>query len=144
MEIVKIKVERLDSGIPLPEYMSEGSSGMDLHAREDITLLPRQIKLVPTGIKVGIPFGFELQIRPRSSLATQGISIVNSPGTIDADYRGEIKAILINLGEKPFFIKRGDRIAQAVLSPVIHAKLTVVDKLESTLRGEGGFGHTGR
>jgi dUTP pyrophosphatase len=144
MEIVEIKVGRLDSGLPLPEYMSEGASGMDLYAREDITLFPREIRLVPTGIKVGILVGFELQIRPRSSLSMQGIGMVNSPGTIDADYRGEIKVILINFGQKPFSIKRGDRIAQAVLSSVVHAKLKVVDKLEPTPRGEGGFGYTGR
>jgi len=144
METIQIKVEQLDSDLPLPEYMSEGAVGMDLYAREDALLFPRRIKLVSTGIKVSIPFGFELQIRPRSSLAMKGIGIVNSPGTIDADYRGEIKVILINLGEKPFSIKRGDRIAQAVLSPVIYAKLKVVDKLEPTPRGERGFGHTGR
>ena len=144
MELVEIEVEQLDPDLPLPQYMTRGSSGMDLYARQATTLSPRQIKLIPTGIKVGIPPGFELQIRPRSGLATQGVGVVNSPGTIDPDYRGEIKVILINFGEKPYFIKRGDRIAQGVLCPVCHARLRVVNQLKGSKRSHQGFGHTGR
>lgn len=144
MEWVEIEIEQLDSDLPLPQYMTRGSSGMDLYARRATTLLPRQIKLIPTGIKVGIPTGFELQIRPRSGLATQGVSVINSPGTIDPDYRGEIKVILINFGEKPYLIKRGDRIAQAVLCPVCYARLKVVNQLKGSERSHQGFGHTGR
>lgn len=141
---VELEVVRLKKDLPLPSYMSEGAVGMDLYAAEKVHLAPGQIKLVSTGIKVKVPYGYELQIRPRSGLATRGIGIPNSPGTVDNDYRGEIKVCLINFGKDPFTINKGDRIAQAVVSPVVRAKIKCVDSLNSTIRGEGGFGHTGR
>jgi len=141
---IELKIVLLDKTLPPPCYMTQGAVGMDLFAAESICLDPGEIKLLPTGIKVAVPAGYELQIRPRSGLAVQGIGIVNSPGTVDSDYRGEIKVCLINFSKNPFWIKRGDRIAQAVVSPVIQAKIKCVDSLDSTLRGEGGFGHTGR
>ena len=140
---VEIEVVRLNEDLPLPKYMSSGAAGMDLYAAENVFIDVGQIRLVPTGIKVAIPVGFELQIRPRSSLGLRGIGIINSPGTVDADYRGEIKIPLINFGEQSFFIKKGNRIAQAVLCSVYRAKLKMVSHLKSTPRGEGGFGHTG-
>jgi dUTP pyrophosphatase len=148
MEPVKIQIKRLrkDRPIRMPQYMTEGSSGMDLFAslEEELTLIPGERKLVPTGISVAIPEGFEGQIRPRSGLAIQkGIGIVNGPGTIDADYRGEIGVLLINLGKEPFTISNGERIAQMVISPVFRAILEEVDDLPTTGRQGGGFGHTG-
>jgi dUTP pyrophosphatase len=145
---VKISVKRLkkDRSIPLPQYMTDGSSGMDLYAfvENEITLDPGERKLIPTGISVAIPEGFEGQIRPRSGLAIQhGIGVVNGPGTIDADYRGEICVLLINFGRFPFAVRHGDRIAQMVISPVLRAILKEVDALPPTGRQEGGFGHTG-
>ena len=146
----KIKIRRLnpehDSDIPLPRYMTTQSSGMDLCAaiREEHLLPIGSITVIPTGIAVALPPGLEAQIRPRSGLAFKhGIGIINSPGTIDADYRGEIKIALINLGERPYTISRGDRIAQMVIQKVYQADLEVVDVLEDTERNEGGFGHTG-
>ena len=144
MKWVEIEVEQLDPDLPLPRYMTRGSSGMDLYACRETRLLSREIKLIPTGIKVSIPIGFELQIRPRSGLAVQGVGVINSPGTIDPDYRGEIKVILVNFGEKPYLVKRGDRIAQGVLCPVYYARLRVVSRLKESERSYGGFGHTGR
>lgn len=132
--------------IPLPRYHSEYASGMDIAAfvEEPVTLEPGDSYLFPTGFAVAIPPGFELQIRPRSGLAIKhNITIINSPGTIDADYRGEIRIGLINLGKEPFTINRGDRIAQMVLAPVYRARLEVVENLDETGRGSGGFGHTG-
>ncbi len=148
MDYVEIKIKRLEHGkdLPLPRYMTEWSAGMDIYAAVDteIVLRPGERKLVPTGISVSIPPGFEAQIRPRSGLAIKyGIGMLNSPGTIDADYRGEIKIILINLGDKPFIIKRGDRIAQMIINKISYAKIKLVDELPPTNRGEGGFGHTG-
>jgi dUTP pyrophosphatase len=148
MEQVKIQIKRLikDRPIHIPRYMTEGSSGMDLFAflEEDVTLEPGDRRLVTTGISVAIPEGFEGQIRPRSGLAIQkGIGIVNGPGTIDADYRGEIGVLLINLGKEPFTIRSGERIAQMVISPVFRAILEEVDELPPTGRQGGGFGHTG-
>jgi dUTP pyrophosphatase len=145
---VKIRIKRLreDRSIPLPQYMTEGSSGMDLFAflEEEVTLKPGERKLIPTGISVAIPEGFEGQIRPRSGLAIQqGIGVVNGPGTIDADYRGEICVLLINFGKLPFMIRHGDRIAQMVISRVFRAIFEEVDELPPTERQEGGFGHTG-
>lgn len=133
-------------GLPLPRYMSKDAAGMDLYAAvtED-TLIPKgKIKLIPTGIKIALPHGYEAQIRPRSGLALKhGISMPNTPGTIDADYRGEIGVIMINLGEEDYRIKRGDRIAQMVINKYEQASFELVDTLENTVRGEGGFGHTG-
>lgn len=132
--------------LPLPRYESSLAAGMDAAAAvtEDLILQPTDIKLIPTGFGVAVPEGFELQVRPRSGLAVRhGITVVNAPGTIDADYRGEVKIGLINLGNKPFIIHRGDRIAQLVLAPVCRARLRAVDALDKTERGTGGFGHTG-
>jgi dUTP pyrophosphatase len=148
LERIVIKIKRLESGIdlPLPNYETEGSSGMDIRAsvREPVLLEPGEIKLIPTGMAVSIPQGYEGQIRPRSGLALKhGIGLINSPGTIDSDYRGEIAVIMINWGEKSFTIRRGDRIAQMIISKVHRADLVEVDDLDSTKRGGGGFGHSG-
>ena len=145
---MKIHLKRLKKEHPvsLPQYMTEGSSGMDLFAslEKEVTLEPGERRLIPTGISVAIPEGFEGQIRPRSGLAIQkGIGIVNAPGTIDADYRGEIGVLLINLGREPFTIRDGDRIAQMVISQVSRVTLEEVDDLPPTRRQGGGFGHTG-
>ncbi|MBW1793410.1 MAG: dUTP diphosphatase [Deltaproteobacteria bacterium] len=145
-----IKILRLhpehDSDIPLPRYMTPQSSGMDLCAaiKDNQELPVGSITVIPTGIAIALPPGFEAQIRPRSGLAFKhGIGIINAPGTIDADYRGEIKVALINLGEGPYTIRRGDRIAQMVIQKVYQVQLEVADALEETERNEGGFGHTG-
>jgi dUTP pyrophosphatase len=145
---MKIYIKRLnkDHPVSLPQYMTEGSSGMDLFASlaQEVTLVPGQRKLIPAGISVAIPDGFEGQIRPRSGLAIQkGIGIVNGPGTIDADYRGEVGVLLINFGKEPFTIRNGDRIAQMVISPVYRVTLEEVNDLPPTHRQGGGFGHTG-
>ncbi|MBS4028989.1 MAG: dUTP diphosphatase [Ignavibacteriales bacterium] len=133
-------------GISLPQYQTNGSAGMDLFAaiENEITILPMQIAIVPTGFAISLPNGFEAQVRPRSGLAAKyGITIVNSPGTIDSDYRGEIKVILQNLGKENFLIKRGDRIAQMVISKYEKIEWNEVASLDDTERGAGGFGHTG-
>jgi dUTP pyrophosphatase len=145
---LKLKVKRLDGNhdVALPAYQTEGSSGLDLCAavRTPLTLAPGDICLVPTGLAVSIPPGYEGQIRPRSGLALRhGIGMVNSPGTIDSDYRGEIGLVVVNWGRTPFVIRRGDRIAQMVIALVSRAEVVEVDDLESTPRGEGGFGHSG-
>jgi len=145
---MKIYIKRLkkDHPVSLPQYMTEGSSGMDLFASlaQEVTLVPGERKLIPAGISVAIPEGYEGQVRPRSGLAIQkGIGIVNGPGTIDADYRGEIGVLLINFGKEPFTIRNGDRIAQMVISPVHRVTLEEVDDLPPTRRQGGGFGHTG-
>jgi dUTP pyrophosphatase len=145
---MKIHIKRLkkDRPVSLPRYMTEGSSGMDLFASlaDEVTLVPGDRKLIPAGISVAIPEGFEGQIRPRSGLAVQkGIGIVNGPGTIDADYRGEVAVLLINFGKEPFTIRNGDRIAQMVISPVTRVTLEEVEDLPPTPRQGGGFGHTG-
>ena len=145
--MVKIQVKRISKKALLPHYETKGSSGMDLRANisKNIYLKSKEIKLIPTGIALAIPKNFEIQIRPRSGLAAKnGISILNTPGTIDSDYRGEIKVILINLGKKKFRIKNGDRIAQMVISPTIKAKIQEVSSLTKTDRGSGGFGSTGK
>lgn len=132
--------------LPLPAYETPHAAGMDLRAAIDqpLCLLPGRRALIPTGIRIALPEGFEAQIRPRSGLAVNhGIAMLNSPGTIDADYRGEIRLILINHGQEPFTVRRGDRIAQMVIAPVCRADWRVVDQLDDTSRGEGGFGHTG-
>lgn len=148
---IKMKIKRVqpqgDPHLPWPRYMTEKSSGMDLCAAvsQDLVLQPGERRLIPTGFAISVPEGFEAQIRPRSGLALRdGITLVNTPGTIDADYRGEIGVILINHGEKPFQVKRGDRIAQMVIVPVARAELEWVEDLDETSRSEGGFGHTGR
>ena len=145
--MVKILVKKFDKNIKLPAYKTSGSSGMDLMAyiKNKITINPGKIALVPTGIAVAIPENYEIQIRPRSGLAAKkGISVLNTPGTIDSDYRGEIKIILINLSKKSFVIKSGDRVAQMILCPVAKGKLQEVKNLPKTVRGKGGFGSTGK
>lgn len=135
-----------DSDIPLPKYMTSQAAGMDIHisVEHDVTLQPGGIKLLPTGFQMAIPEGYEAQIRPRSGLAIKhGIGLINSPGTIDSDYRGEVKIAVINLGEKNFTFTRGDRVAQMVISRVWQADVEVVETLEKTKRSSGGFGHTG-
>ncbi len=132
--------------LPLPSYMTDGASGLDLFAavNEQTIITPGEWNLIPTGLYVAVPAGFELQIRPRSGLAVKfGIGVLNSPGTIDSDYRGEIKIILINLGQKDYSVKRGDRIAQMVVVPVIRAAIEERAELPPTARDSGGFGHTG-
>ena len=132
--------------IPLPQYMTLNASGMDLAANvPELTVLePGEFKLIPCGIKIELPSGYEAQVRPRSGLAAKyGVTVLNSPGTIDADYRGEIKVILINHGKNKFTIKRGDRIAQLVISKVVRINILESEHLPETKRGEGGFGHTG-
>jgi dUTP pyrophosphatase len=143
-DAVKVKIS-LSEGAVLPAYQTEHSAGMDLRCAEDFTLYPKERRLVGTGLKMAIPPGYEGQVRPRSGLAFKhGISLVNTPGTIDADYRGEIGVILINHGADVVTFNAGDRIAQFVIAPVVRAELIVVDELETTERGEGGFGSTGR
>jgi dUTP pyrophosphatase len=144
--MTEILIKRLSKNIPLPKYETDGSSGMDLTANieNNVEIEPGKSAIIPTGLAVCIPQNFEIQIRPRSGLAAKNqISVLNTPGTIDADYRGEIKVILVNLGEKVFIIENGLRIAQMVLCPVIKATLKEVDTLKDTKRGSGGFGSTG-
>ena len=143
---VKVEVKRLPhgEGLPLPAYATEGAAGMDVVSAEDVTLAPGARHAVATGLAMAIPEGYEIQVRPRSGLALKhGISVPNTPGTIDSDYRGELKVILINLGPEPFAIQRGDRVAQLVLAPVVQAAWVEVAELDTTERGEGGFGSTG-
>lgn len=135
-----------DEDLPIPDYATPDSAGIDLRAAvdSDVVLKPGERKLISAGIRLAIPEGYEGQVRPRSGLALRnGISIVNSPGTIDSDYRGVVQIILINHGEEPFTIKRGDRIAQLIITPVIRAELVESDSLPETHRNDGGFGHTG-
>lgn len=144
---MKVYIKRLHSfDLPLPQYMTTGSSGIDICAAHDadLKIAKGAIVLVPTGIAISIPEGYEAQIRPRSGLALKhGLSVLNSPGTIDADYRGEIKVIVINLGDKEYILKKGERIAQMIFSRVEYAELVETDTLDETVRGAGGFGHTG-
>ncbi|MEO0030379.1 MAG: hypothetical protein RIS94_137 [Pseudomonadota bacterium] len=145
-ESVPVLVKRLpgNEDLPLPAYATEGAAGMDVVAAEDVDLAPGARHAVATGLAIAIPPGFEVQVRPRSGLALKhGVTVANAPGTIDSDYRGEMKAILINLGSESFSIRRGDRIAQLVLAPVTRAGWMEVAELEHTARGEGGFGSTG-
>lgn len=140
------RVSKIVNDIPLPSYATAGSSGMDIHAavEGDLTVKPGEIVLVPSGFQVEIPPGYEAQVRPRSGLAIKhGIGILNAPGTIDSDYRGELKIILSNFGKNDFAIRRGDRIAQLVIAPVVRAEWQEVGSVEQTARGSGGFGHTG-
>ncbi len=148
MEEIKINIKKLPDceDIPLPRYATTQAVGMDLHAAVDneMVLLPGNRALIPTGICIALPCGAEAQIRPRSGLAIQyGVTVLNSPGTVDSDYRGEIKVILVNLGDKPFRINRGDRIAQMVIGKIVRGTWVVDGKLAVTSRGSGGFGHTG-
>lgn len=147
---LSIKIRRLrpqqDADIPLPKYMTPQSAGMDICAAIDnpCTIDPGEILTVPTGFAMAIPAGFEIQIRPRSGLAARyGIGLINSPGTIDADYRGEVMIPLINLGQKPFMLHRGDRVAQMIVQKVYQANFNLVETLDETDRNTGGFGHTG-
>ena len=144
--MTEILIKRLSDKVVLPKYETEGSSGLDLaaHINESIEIKPGSTAIIPTGLAVSIPRNFEIQIRPRSGLAAKNqISVLNTPGTIDADYRGELKVILINLGAKSFLVENGTRIAQMVLCPIIKANLREVKILEDTKRGSGGFGSTG-
>ena len=144
--MTEILIKRLSKEVSLPKYETNGSSGMDLAANIDanINIDPGKTAIIPTGLALSIPKGFEVQIRPRSGLAAkQKISVLNTPGTIDADYRGEIKVILINLGQEPFKVEKGLRIAQMVVCPIVQAQLKEVDDLNETERGKGGFGSTG-
>ena len=144
--MTEILIKRLSDKVVLPKYETEGSSGLDLaaHINENIEIKPGSSAIIPTGIAVSIPKNFEIQIRPRSGLAAKNqISVLNTPGTIDADYRGELKVILINLSDKVFVVEKGLRIAQMVLCPVVKVTLKEVTELENTERGSGGFGSTG-
>ncbi len=143
---IQCKVLPHGVGMPLPSYSTDHAVGMDLAAAvtDDIVLAPGDRVLVPTGIQIAVPVGFEAQIRPRSGLASKnGVVVPNSPGTIDPDYRGEVKIILMNLGTSPFTVKRGMRIAQMVISPVVTGHIEIVEELPESGRGHGGFGHTG-
>ena len=145
---IRVSVQRLPGAedIPLPDYATPGAAALDLRAAVDaeVTLHPGERKLIPTGIRIAIPEGFEGQVRPRSGLALKyGIALVNSPGTIDCDYRGPVQIIMANLGEDPFVIRRGDRIAQLVIAPVTRVVLEETDSLPETERSSGGFGSTG-
>lgn len=147
---VQVKIKRLSpefNDIPLPSYATQGSSGLDVRAAvsQDIILKPGSFEIVPTNFSVEIPVGYEIEVRPRSGLAAEfGIGVLNSPGTIDSDYRGEVKIILFNFGKENFKISRGDRIAQMILSKVYSAQLVETENLQESTRGKGGFGHTGK
>ncbi|MBP7561446.1 MAG: dUTP diphosphatase [Armatimonadetes bacterium] len=145
---VRVRVRRLAhaEGLDLPAYATDGAAGMDVRAAVSGSLViePGAVALVPTGLEVEVPVGYEVQVRPRSGLALRHrVTVLNSPGTIDSDYRGEVQVIMVNLGPEPFEIGRGDRIAQLVLAPVARAEWDYADSLEQSIRGEGGFGHTG-
>jgi dUTP pyrophosphatase len=148
---IRLQIQRLphSEGLALPAYQTEGSAGMDLAAAVTqgvpLKLMPGKRALVPTGLAVAVPAGFEMQVRPRSGLAHKhGVTVLNTPGTIDSDYRGEVQVMLINLGDAPFEIARGERIAQAVIAPVVQAAIDEVAALDETTRGAGGFGSTGK
>ncbi len=144
--MIEILIKRLSKNVPIPKYETDGSSGMDLSAniQSSLEIKPGKTSIIPTGIALSIPKNYEIQIRPRSGLAAKNqISVLNTPGTIDSDYRGEVKVILINLGSKIFVVNKGDRIAQMILCPILKAKLIEVQDLEETDRGTGGFGSTG-
>ena len=144
--MIEILIKKISKDVSLPKYETVGSSGMDISAniKSNIKIMPGKISVIPTGLALSIPKGYEVQIRPRSGLAAKNnISVLNTPGTIDSDYRGEIKVILINLGENVFTVENGNRIAQMVVCPITQAKLKEVDDLNNTERGAGGFGSTG-
>ena len=145
--MVKVLIKKLDSKVQLPKYKTDGSSGMDLMAflESPVNLKPQESAIIPTGISIAIPEDTEVQIRPRSGLAAKlNISVLNTPGTIDSDYRGEIKIILFNHGKENFAINNNDRIAQMILMPIVKAEFEEVENLPKTLRGSGGFGSTGK
>ena len=145
--MVKVLVKKLDPNVQLPSYKTDGSSGMDLFAfiKNPVKIKPGTSELIPTGISVAIPINFEIQIRPRSGLAAKSnISVLNTPGTVDSDYRGEVKIILFNHGKKEFIVNNNDRVAQMVLTPIAKVDFDEVEKLPNSLRGEGGFGSTGK
>ena len=145
-ENIQILITRLPEGegLDLPDYQSEGAAGLDVRAAEDRMLQPGETALIPTGFAIAVPIGYEAQLRPRSGLALKhGITLPNSPGTIDSDYRGPVGVILTNLGHEPFFINRGDRIAQMVIAKVERAAFELVESLDETARGAGGFGSSG-
>ncbi len=145
--MIEIKLHRLPhgDGLPLPTYASEDAAGLDVASAEDLTLQPGARHAVATGFGIEIPAGYEVQVRPRSGLAIRnGITCLNTPGTIDSDYRGEVKVILVNLGSEPFEVRRGERIAQLIPAPVLRARFTESASLAETARGSGGFGSTGR
>ena len=145
--MVKVLVKKLNSKVKLPSYKTEGSSGMDIMAflEKPVSIMPNKLEIIPTGLSIAIPNNTEIQIRPRSGLAAKNnISILNTPGTIDSDYRGELKVILFNHGDKKFTVNNDDRIAQIVLVPIIKAAFEEVNDLPETIRGEGGFGSTGK
>jgi len=150
MKNIDLLVKRISDDfedIPLPQYATEGSSGMDIRVavKESFTVAAGKIALVPSNLSLELPKGYEIQVRPRSGLAAKhGIGVLNSPGTIDSDYRGELKVIVFNFSDRDFVINRGDRIAQLVIAEVITARVVETDNLESSHRGEGGFGHTGK
>ena len=139
-----LKIKKLDNSATIPEYKSSQASGMDLYSLYDSVIHPNGIQIVETGIAIELPKGYEGQVRPRSGLATKGITVMNTPGTIDNDYRGEIKVILINHANTSFFITRGDRIAQLVIAKTYKVDLEEVEELNETVRGEDGFGSTGK
>lgn len=144
--VIPVRFLREGGADLLPAYHTDGAAGMDLRAdiADEVVLPPMGRALIPTGIAVALPSGVEAQVRPRSGLAAlHGVTCLNSPGTIDSDYRGEIRVILVNFGSEPFPVRRGDRIAQMVFTPVLRASLKIVEDLEETRRGSGGFGHTG-
>ena len=149
VEKIELKFKRLSNlfdDLELPHYATEGSAGMDIRAAvlDEIILMPGKVYLIPTNLSVEIPAGYEIQVRPRSGLAAKhSIGILNSPGTIDSDYRGEIKIIMMNFGEENFIIKRGERAAQLVISKIYQANISEVKELNNSKRGKGGFGHTG-
>ena len=145
--MVKVQIKKLDPSVKLPAYKTDGASGMDLMAfiKEPITVKPKTSELIPTGLSVAFSKNYEIQIRPRSGLAAKNnISVLNTPGTIDSDYRGELKVIIFNHGDENFIIENGDRIAQMVLTPVLKIELQETKTLAETIRGEGGFGSTGK
>jgi dUTP pyrophosphatase len=145
--MIEIGLKRLPhgEGLPLPAYASQGAAGLDIVAAESLTLAPGGRHAVATGFAISIPEGYEVQVRPRSGLALKhGLTCLNTPGTIDSDYRGEVKVILANLGAEPFEVVRGERIAQLVPAPVLKARFAEVDDLDATARGAGGFGSTGQ
>jgi dUTP pyrophosphatase len=146
---IRIPIKRLEGNadLPLPRYLSEGAVGLDIHAAiiDPVAILPGEVSSIPCGLAIALPSGFEAQVRPRSGLAANhGVSIINAPGTIDSDYRGEIKVLLINLGSEVFRVERGMRIAQMVIMPVPRVEWEEVDELPGTSRSGGGFGHTGK
>ena len=145
--MVKVLIKKLDSAVNLPEYKTDGASGMDLMAflKQPINIKPKTSSLIPTGLSIAFSSEYEIQIRPRSGLAAKNnVSVLNTPGTIDSDYRGEIKVIIYNHGDKNFLVNNGDRIAQMILSPVVKMELQETNDLPQTIRGEGGFGSTGK